>query len=191
MAIFFMLPPKPPMAATFEVRQDKHGIVIGYAPCPWPLLSGGSLSATGSNLTSSCLIHDIDRAECPAIDLECFAMLCRGIAVAMIKAVLVSTMALFGISACKALRSTCPWDDIWTVFFASMHLDGPPCRKCPDLPGCITWMRFAASMTGEKIHTLAADSLAAFFTTFCEPLTGVWVGEAEMLSSALARRQQN
>lgn len=40
-------------------------------------------------------------------------------------------------------------------------------------------------MTGEK-YTLAADSLAAFFTTFCEPITGVFGGEVEMLSSALA-----
>ena len=105
---------------TFEVRQDKHGIVIGYA------LAHGhffQVEAVGHwQIYIAMLIHDIDRAECPAIDLECFAMLCRGIAVAMIKGIGFhnGTIRDFGLQGFDKI----PWDDIWTVFFASMHLDG-------------------------------------------------------------------
>lgn len=105
---------------TFEMRQRYHGIIIQH------MISYRHLSEPFSVFYrkhgGSFFIHDVYRAECPAIHLQCLAVCFCCITVAFVISVCLDDRYIRQFFLHQMFYPLSR-DDIWTVFLTGMQLD--------------------------------------------------------------------
>ena len=78
---------------TLKVSQHQHGVIVDN------VLAHSNFfqveAAVNRQVDKAVFVHDIDRAECPAVDFDSFAMAFRCVAVAFVKCICFDDVAVW------------------------------------------------------------------------------------------------